>query len=240
MPTPTTNERLKFINALDVHKVSNAAPTQDTADVVAGSAFYFVQNVTQLMKADVINSTLLAQLAANKKYDRQANKLQWYGYYTQVLGQLGWVVQEFALTEVNVAAYSSMDQLILKYCGTFLAGDQLAQFTSMIDTLKDTKNTKAETIFNEQSKVSSSASFQLGLTYAKGANPYVSIAGFACTSSKDIDRVLFDPITGNKTTFHAGYQTMFLDENLYSQVRQSVLEKLSTKPVDKLVVAIEL
>ncbi|KAJ8469593.1 hypothetical protein ONZ51_g8891 [Trametes cubensis] len=259
MQASTTNERLEFINALDIHKVSNTAAAQDTANVVAGSALYFVQSVSKTMKDDVINSTLLAQLAANKKYDRQANKAQWYGYYTQVLGQLGWVVQEFSLTEMNnVGAYPSMDQLILKYSATFLTGGQLGQFTSMINALKETKNKKAESILNAQSSYSKSANFQLGLTFAKDGNPYVSIAGFAYTSSKEIGRVLFDPITDPKMAFYAGklfdddscdadystlgagHQTMFLDENLYSQVRQSVLEKLSAEPLDKLVCAIQL
>ena len=49
----------------------------------------------ETLQSDVINSTLLAQLAANKQYDRQNNVDQWYGYYKTVLEQVGWTVQNF-------------------------------------------------------------------------------------------------------------------------------------------------
>ncbi|KAH9902489.1 hypothetical protein C8Q73DRAFT_7313 [Cubamyces lactineus] len=241
MHAATAKERLDFINALDIHNVPKTAVAQDTADVVANSALYFVQSVTGTMKADVVNSILLAYLTASKMYDRQADRTRWYGYYTQVLGQLGWVVQEFSLTEMNnVAAYSSIDQIVVQYSAAFLAGTQLAQLTSMINALKEPRNKEAESIFNARSKEGKSANFQLGVTWTKGTNPYMSIAAFAYTSSKEIDSVLFDPITDPKMTFYAGHQTMFLDEDIYSQIRESVLEKLGGQPIDKLAYAIEL
>jgi hypothetical protein len=44
---------------------------------------------------DVLNATRLGQLAANVKYDREAEPVPWTKYYTRVLENVGWVVPEF-------------------------------------------------------------------------------------------------------------------------------------------------
>ena len=43
----------------------------------------------------MLNSTLFAQLAANKKHDRQNETTDWYNYYKYVLETVGWNVQSF-------------------------------------------------------------------------------------------------------------------------------------------------
>lgn len=42
-----------------------------------------------------MNSTLLAQLAANKKFDRETDTANWYSEYANVLETVGWVVTSF-------------------------------------------------------------------------------------------------------------------------------------------------
>lgn len=42
-----------------------------------------------------MNSTLLAQLVANSRYNRQTNVDAWYAQYVSVLETLGWIVQKF-------------------------------------------------------------------------------------------------------------------------------------------------
>ena len=45
---------------------------------------------------DVLDATLLAQRAANVRYDREAGPVPWTKYYTRVLENVGWVVPEFS------------------------------------------------------------------------------------------------------------------------------------------------
>ena len=78
-------------------------------------------------------------------------------------------MSSYRLTEMNnVAAYSSINQIVVQYSAAFLAGTQLAQFTSMINALKEPRNKKAESIFNARSKEGKSANFQLGVTWYVG------------------------------------------------------------------------
>ena len=63
--------------------------------VDAGSLVCFNSDVHSQQKEDVLESTLLAQLAANKKYDRFAAPKNWYVFYNKVLGKVGWLAQGF-------------------------------------------------------------------------------------------------------------------------------------------------
>ncbi|NJN74880.1 MAG: hypothetical protein HC799_19910 [Limnothrix sp. RL_2_0] len=68
---------------------------KETGYVNAGSLVSFVAGVSTEHQNDVLNSTLLAQLAANKKFDREKDTEQWYKFYREVLENVGWVIQEF-------------------------------------------------------------------------------------------------------------------------------------------------
>ena len=48
------------------------------------------------LQADVINSTLLAQLEADQKYDRCKEALWWCQYYLEYLSLLGWETDPLA------------------------------------------------------------------------------------------------------------------------------------------------
>jgi hypothetical protein len=62
-----------------------------SANVDAASLVTFVDGLSGQQKEDVLNSTLYAQLAANRKHDRERDTGGWYNLYRTVLEQLGWV-----------------------------------------------------------------------------------------------------------------------------------------------------
>ncbi len=55
----------------------------------------------------MINSTLFAQLAADKRYDRWNNASGWLDYYKDVLESVGYVVQSFEYVGIGRHASSS-------------------------------------------------------------------------------------------------------------------------------------
>jgi hypothetical protein len=67
---------------------------QRSANVVAASVVAFADGLYGQQKEDLLNSTLLAQLAANKKYDRARDTLNWYVIYLNVLEKLGWSLEK--------------------------------------------------------------------------------------------------------------------------------------------------
>ena len=49
----------------------------------------------------VCDDTLLAQLAADYKYDRKKQAKDWYNYYVEILSTVGWVLQGFEFKNYN-------------------------------------------------------------------------------------------------------------------------------------------
>lgn len=131
----------------------------------------------------MLNSTLLAQLYANKKCDRQKATIEWYNNYSYLLESVGWNVQGFGyvgtlhlsrqhtlttwtrsfshLSDVNT--YYSVDALLLKLVATYLSVSQLALYTTMIEALRRTKNESATALFDDMSKTLKNANFQVGI-----------------------------------------------------------------------------
>ncbi|KAJ8469586.1 hypothetical protein ONZ51_g8885 [Trametes cubensis] len=222
------NERISFINGLDVYydPAIAAAAASDSATVNGGATVSY---------DDVINSTLLAQLAADKKYPgRPMNKMkEWYDSYRDVLAQVGWAVQQFHMSEIgNSNSYGSVDKLVLELAAAYLTGGELALFTKMITALKDTKNSGAVKIFDSKAGYFNDASFQVGVASNSGGNAMFKIGTYQYNSSDRITSVLFFTFGSSKVSFFAGNQTMVLNENVYAQVRQAVLDKLGKNAVD--------
>ncbi len=65
--------------------------------VNAGSLVSFVSGISSQNQMDVLNSTMLAQIAgADKKFDREQSAVDWLKFYRNILEQVGWVAQEWS------------------------------------------------------------------------------------------------------------------------------------------------
>jgi hypothetical protein len=70
--------------------LSDPGPQQHSSYVAAASVVSFADGVTGQQKEDLLNSTLLAQLAANGRFDRERDTPNWYELYRTVLNGVGW------------------------------------------------------------------------------------------------------------------------------------------------------
>ncbi|TFK81631.1 hypothetical protein K466DRAFT_666998 [Polyporus arcularius HHB13444] len=238
------SDRIKIIKEIDVSLPKGQgvvfAKEEESAAVAAGSSVSFVGNLPAQMKSDVLNSTLFAQLAANKQFDRQEQTTKWYDYYKYVLETVGYNVQSFDFARMSDAnSYLTVDNLLLKLAEAYLSGAELALFTTMINSLKDAKNQGAVTLFDSSSKSFSKANFQLGVAADTQGNAMFKIGAYYYGAQQNIDRVLFFTFGSQKVEFYAGNQTMLLVNQVYSQVRKEIVAKLGANAKD-LVSGIEL
>ncbi|RDX44731.1 hypothetical protein OH76DRAFT_1559541 [Lentinus brumalis] len=239
------HDRIKIIEGIEIASKLQGrgavlSDNQDSAAVDAGSSVSFVGNLPGQMKAsstrlysDVLNSTLFAQLAANKQYDRQNQTTAWYDYYKYVLETVGWNVQGFDfahLTDAN--SYLTVDNLLLKLAAAYLSGGELDLFKTMLDSLKDAKNEAATKLFDSSAKAFNKANFQLGVASNAQGNALFKIGSYYYGAQQNIDKVLFFTFGSQKVEFYAGNQTMLLNDDVYSQVRVSVLQKLGSNAKD--------
>ena len=88
-----------------------------------GSLVSFINNVPSQQRVDVLNSSLLAQLAANKKHDPYKDTENWFKFYAKVMKNVGWVIQDFEFTDYKTSEKDfKLSQLTLQILSGLVGG----------------------------------------------------------------------------------------------------------------------
>lgn len=198
------------------------------AAVDAGSVISFVANVSGQNRSDVLNSTLLAQLAANHKYDRMEAPLNWYGFYTDVLGRVGWVLQEFGFKKYETHEQQfTLDAVLIELFEAILTGNELLVAKATVDALKKLSDDDNRlVVFSHESHSTSMGNFQLGLCSDQGDAVAMKANAFHFTTKTDITRILWAKFTESNMYLYFASNTMTLNKEVYEQVRAAVIKKL--------------
>lgn len=196
--------------------------------VAGGSLVSFVAGVPEQNQRDVLNSTLLAQLAADKRFGREANPGDWYRFYVDVLGKSGWGVQGF-----DFQAYTSKkpsftaDEVVLEIAAATLTGNELAVITATLDALKKLpKEDGRLQLFDHSSRRERQGNFQIIVCNESDGDVAMKNMAFTFSSDENVTSVLFFTFASASTRFRQAAQAQRLNQRLYASVRQSVLEKL--------------
>lgn len=238
----TSGDALAFVHALEMPEVPRllyapgAQPTMVTekneaAYVDAGSLVSFVEGVPLQHKHDVLNSLLLAQLAATKKYDREEQTDDWYRFYRSVLENVGWVVGAFDFAEYSASgAAFTADKVILKILEAVATGADLAIVAATMDALNSLSNDNgALTVFDHQSHAASRGSFQVCAAAETDGVVVIKIGAFHFQTTENVTRVLWFRFKSGNTSFYKAAQVMNLDDEVYVKVREAVVEKLGRR-----------
>src|SRR6202044_1727814 len=67
---------------------------KDQAQVIGSGLFSFQQGVDPEVREAISDAALLAQLHANKQVKFEDNPEKWFAFYTEVLQNVGWVMQD--------------------------------------------------------------------------------------------------------------------------------------------------
>src|SRR6185312_15457052 len=67
---------------------------KDQASVVGSTVVGFIKGVTKIHRTDLVNSAMLAQLAATRSVADPNDLEAWYQRYFEVLTNIGWVIQD--------------------------------------------------------------------------------------------------------------------------------------------------
>ena len=89
-------ERRSGLPENHANRVEALPPDNKRVCYIVGSGLtIFTEDIKGQVKQDILNATLLAQLAANKKHDCERNALDWNSEYRRVLQMLGFVIESF-------------------------------------------------------------------------------------------------------------------------------------------------
>jgi len=198
------------------------------AFVVNKSLVSFVANVGSQNRMDVLNSTLLAQLAANKKFPDEKNLVEWFRTYADVLSKIGWVLagKDFVNVETSKNLFE-VENVVLDILGASLGGNAMAIITKTIEAFRKLSNADGRLVaFEKNTHTSEKGTFLIASADETNGVVSLSMAGFVVSSTEQIQRILFFKSTKEKTALQVATRTGTLNTDTYGLVRNDILTKL--------------
>ena len=199
------------------------------------SVVSFAANVKDQNRKDILNSTLLAQLAANKKSPIETDITAWYKAYVEVLEKIGWVVQNKEIHKFEAKAdVFEVENVIIDILTASFGANYIAIIKKTLDSLKKLTNSGDGRIkvFDRNTRASNKGCFQLAAATEEKNAVAMNIGAFMLSSTNKVTSVLFIKFASDKTTLQYASTGVTLNEPVYANARKLVLEKLSQDVID--------
>lgn len=244
LPAPSADDIAKAnrlvdtIELADIKELASISRTRVAARDAAKQAFVnngsvqsFVAGMNPTLRQDVLDSTLLAQLAATKQHDRFSDAENWYKKYKEVLENIGWVIQNFDFTKYSSSGGSfTVASDVIKVLLAICTGDEQALVTAAVEAMKKlAEGSEGFVIFEKSSHSSSQGNFQICAAAEDNKMAVMKIGGFKFDSSDSVTRVLFFGFSSASASFFKGTQNLVLNDGVYSRIRAAVKTKLGDK-----------
>jgi len=203
-------------------------PSKPEAYVDKGSLVAFVAGVSAQNREDVLKSTLLAQLAADKKHNRENAVMEWYKFYQDVLGNIGWAVQGYIWSDYRSSKMSfTMDEAVVEIIAAAFTGQAELVIAAALDALRKLpKEDGRLQLFHNSSTAGKVANFQISACTETNGTVAMNTAAFYTTASKDITNVLFFSFSSASDSLKKATNGQTLDSTVYGKVRTQILNKL--------------
>ena len=201
----------------------------DAGSIVCFSSEHVI-NVQQ--KKDVLNSILLSQLAANKRYNRFTDPSDWYAFYRKVASQIGWVTQSFKPFEryVFFSYKFKISDVVIDIFSEVLKVDE-GEKRTLKDTIESIEKSKrASALFESNSIIGNHGNFQiLACTVDKNQQVSVVLLGCYFQSTEITDNYFFAGRKEQNIALQTSAEVFVLNQDVYDQVRDEVNQKLSNR-----------
>jgi hypothetical protein len=237
------NDVLEFVSNIELLNPLEAFPRSKgpASDLVvegeeqsflsSKSLVSFASEVSEQNRKDILNSTLLAQLAANKKYPSEDQILDWYKEFVKVLSNLGWVVEgaEFSTFKAKGTVFE-LQNAIIDILMTAFGGNYVAIITKTLDAIKDLSDENGKiTAFKKNTQSFSKGAFQIALAVEENNAVAMQLGTFLLTSSNEIKHILFFKSNKDETKLEYCSRKATLNPEIYGKARQAIVDKLGNR-----------
>jgi hypothetical protein len=227
IPEPHEYANLTAVAGLeraDFLRTGTADGDAKSAEIICGCLCCFCDGLTAQNKMDVTNSILLAQLAANKAFDRFQKPRDWYSSYSDVLSNIGWNMPAIAFDNFT-ADTADLVASIARVQGT---ADEVAVLAAAVNAAKSqATGDRPLSIWNANSSKGGDANFQIMLVASRDGNVTARIV--ACTFQATPSQIRFLSWGANPEILQRWSAGLELNSDIYSQVRQEIVNKLQGK-----------
>ena len=223
---PEPEEYNQLADKFDSRQLNNA-------QINVGCLCAFAEDLTVQNKEDVVHSILLAQLAANKKCKRFEDPINWYKSYIEILGGIGWILPSFDSSEFKPKSPINWEEIVLNSIGS---GDTRTLAESAIDAAKSLKsNSKGMEIWRENSSSDCKTNFQVMTVMLVNGDVVAFMSGIHFQSPNYQDKFL----SWTTNISISAYKLEF-NKEVYSKIRQKVIDKLKKVKMTNMVADIPL
>ena len=216
--------RLEYIRQLNIDILSNPD------FVVCGSILSHSYSEPSIHIDDVNFSLLLAQLAANKKINRNESANEWFNFFIETLQNLGWNTtntnwETYSVTRKNIY----LNNVVQERFEVNGSGTEANQINEVLKIFKEQPDdSESVEVFFQQSSSCNSSNFLIGSVSTNINNESNLLLGaFNLIYSQAIERrFLFLPLRSTNINIYTAMTRMTLNNEIYKTIRESVREKL--------------
>ena len=230
-------ERIRNIqaaqNGAPLRAVSaSGTDNQKSAQVNAGSLTSFTENLTGQSKSDVKNSTLLAQLAADKAHDRFGAPMDWYKFYLNVLSNIGWNQPAFAFDDYKSGGSTvRVDEAVLGILAAIATQNEVAIVQATMEGLKALGDgTKQMAIWNANSSNGNNGNFQImPVDQLANGDVVMVLTGMQFNAKTSHGGFLWWSWSSTSINIQRAASKFVLNEDVYAKVRTAIVDKLGDR-----------
>ena len=240
-----TTTPIAIIHGLDLgpEPPSRLATLQDSAfenvasgAVVAGSLVAFAPEVSEQHRRDVLESLLLAQLAANAKSERHKDPAAWFQAYSSVLEQTAWVVEGSSSTTRYLPQTSSFSAgtVVIDTFRRRLTPEELQYVTASVNALRADTGGVSQLVFECPSHSGGIGNFQAALATEENGEVNLRIVQVSFNAPQHVMRLLLEEFT-NTARFQVAFLGLIQNEQIYARLRSAISSKVESRFQDAVV-----
>jgi hypothetical protein len=211
-----------------MRKLAMPAAGKPGAYVDEATLLSMTENLEPQQRMDVLNSVLLAQLAARHEFDPEKQTEQFYRKYNEVLANIGWVTQSLKFQRYQSRGTKfTVDAEVINVLLAVCSGPEGALIKATLKAVKKAgANNSAVTLFEHSSRGGDNGNFRIGLAANRNGVVVLKQAAIYYANAQNVTSVLFFSFSSASTQFYYGTTTIELNTDVYSQVRSLVIQKL--------------
>lgn len=229
LPAPPRRTRARRPQASQPRNVFEE--TRNQSLVVGSNIVSFVTGVSPELRGDILNCSLLAQLAANRHAPSREDIRAWYEIYFDTLSKIGWVTQDRGFSEHRQQGENFETQkAILSVAASVFgpAATALVIVESTLNAMKSMSNGPWLTIFNRESQTAKAARFQVTVAEPEStAGAAISLMAFELAATSTLTQVLFFKFRSTDVTLRHASGRVAVDANLLKAIRPTITAKVA-------------
>jgi len=201
------------------------------SQVVGSAIISFSQGVAEQTREAISDAALLAQLVANKKFASfEAAPKEWFSKYSEVLQNIGWVLEEQGWGEYEIDGNAAeVHEKILDVLTIALAPSAAAAkiLTGMISALSAmSPESQWFTLFSQESQHAKTARFQIGLVETGTDGLIVSLLACLIQAQHNLTQVLFFKFNDTVANFSGNSIKASINETDLQSLSSLIDEKI--------------